>query len=370
MPFASIPDALEAFRQGQMIVVADDEDRENEGDLTIAAQFVTPEIINFMATHGRGLICLSLPRAKCEQLDLKLMSPNNSSKFGTAFTESVDAAEGVTTGISAADRALTIQVCLKPDAKPSDLARPGHMFPLMARDGGVLVRAGQTEASVDLATLAGLTPAGVICEIMNEDGTMARVPDLERFCERHQLPLITVADLIRYRLKHERVIHRAAEGSIETPHGRFRTLLYESHYDQEKHFVLTAGEFGPDDEVLVRVHAHCAYGNLFQSVRCDCQRLAEQALRRIAQEGRGALVYLHLGGSGLRLAEGRIITHGEEFASFMGLDPMMAQYEYGVGAQILRDLGLHRIRLMTNRPRKFVGLEAFGVTITALEQLQ
>jgi 3,4-dihydroxy 2-butanone 4-phosphate synthase / GTP cyclohydrolase II len=298
-----------------------------------------------------------------------LMSPSNSRKFGTAFTESVDAAVGVTTGISAADRALTIQVCMDEKARAKDLARPGHMFPLMAREGGVLVRSGQTEAAVDLAKLAQLKPGGVICEIMNEDGTMARVPDLEKFCQKHDLLMVTVADLVRYRLKHERVVQRAGEGNIRTEFGTFRTVVYESPFSEEKHMVLAMGDFDEDEETLVRVHAHCVYGNIFGSLDCDDHKLVRSSLKRIAEVGKGALVYLHLSAGGVVVREKQILTHGTDFASFIGRDPQAAQYEYGIGAQIIRDLGLKKLRLMTNRPRKFVALDAFGVSIESFETL-
>lgn len=369
MAFASIEEALDDFRSGKMLVVVDDEDRENEGDLTIAAEKVTPEIINFMAVHGRGLICLALSEDKCDQLGLSLMSPSNSSRFGTAFTESIDAAHGVTTGISAADRSLTIQVCMRPGARPSDLARPGHMFPLRAKRGGVLVRAGQTEAAVDLARLSGLEPGGVICEIMNEDGTMARVPELFQFCERHGIRMISVADLIRYRLKHERFIQRTAEGRISTQHGDFQTLVYRSLIQDEIHTVLTLGDFHGKRDVLVRMHAHCALGNLFGSTGCDCRRLVDSSLAAIAREGAGALVYLHQSSPGLRIGRAEdgtptVHAHSRDPQFYSTTDgTRVIQHESGIGAQILSDLGLHRIRLLTNHPRKVVGLEGFGIEI-------
>src|SRR5258706_7627418 len=301
MPFVTVPEAVEEIRAGRILVVVDDEDRENEGDLTIAAEKVTPEIINFMATHGRGLICLPLTAERCDYLRLPLMSPQNTSNFGTAFCESIDAREGVTTGISAADRTRTILTAIDPATRPSDLARPGHLFPLRAREGGVLVRAGQTEASVDLARLAGLVPAGVICEIMNPDGTMARVPELEGFCRHHGLKMISVAQLIRYRLKHERYIHRRAEGCIETEFGEFRTVAYASDLNPEMHLALIRGEPAGHENVLVRMHSHCVYGDVFGSKFCDCQRLVRDSLRRIAQEGTGGLVHLHQSGPCFRI---------------------------------------------------------------------
>jgi 3,4-dihydroxy 2-butanone 4-phosphate synthase/GTP cyclohydrolase II len=350
MPFASIPEALEEIRAGRMLVVVDDEDRENEGDLTIAASKITPEAINFMATHGRGLICLTLTSERCDALRLPLMSPHNTSNFGTAFCESIDAREGVTTGISATDRALTILAAIDPNTKPADLARPGHIFPLRARDGGVLVRGGQTEAAVDLSRLAGLDPSGVICEIMNEDGTMSRVPQLIEFCQRHGLKMISVADLIRYRLHHERCIHHGAEGRIQTEFGEFRTIVYTSDLSAASHIALVRGDVAGKENVLVRMHAHCAYGNLFGSTECDCQAVLRGAMRRIAQEGEGVLVYLHQAGVPVK-AHNRNVPQ----------PPL--QHEVGLGAQILSDLGLHTIRLLTNHPRRIVALEGFGIRI-------
>jgi len=357
MPFASIPEAIEETRAGRMLVVVDDEDRENEGDLTIAAEKVTPEIINFMAVHGRGLICLTLTGDRCDALRLPLMSPINTSNFGTAFCESIDAVEGVTTGISAADRTNTILAAVRPGTRPHDLARPGHVFPLRARDGGVLVRAGQTEASVDLSRLAGLDPSGVICEIMNEDGTMARVPQLKEFCARHGLKMISVADLIRYRLRHERIIHRRAEGCIATEFGDFRTYLYSSDLSAESHVALVRGDIAGAERVLVRMHSHCSYGNVFGSTSCDCQRNVRMALKNIAEAGAGVLVYLHQTRLSLRTENGRIAGHDRNDSQ------APPQHEVGTGAQILSDLGLHTIRLLTNHPRRIVALEGFGIEI-------
>ncbi len=351
MPFSSIPEAIEDFRAGKMLVVVDDEDRENEGDLTVAGELVTPEIINFMAVHGRGLICLAMSEEKCNALNLPLMSPNNTSRFGTAFTESVDAAEGVTTGISAADRALTIQVAMRTDAKPFDLSRPGHIFPLRAREGGVLVRAGQTEAAVDLARMAELRPGGVICEIMNEDGTMARVPQLFEFCARHGIKMISVAELIRYRLLNERFIRRKNEGTMRNEFGEFRTVSYSSTLDREAHLALVRGNPSADRPVLVRMHSHCVYGDVFGSVECTCAKLVRKSLERIAAEGEGVLVYLHQTGPGMRMHFQR--PDGQR----------VLQHENGIGAQILADLGLKKIRLLTNHPRKVVGLEGYGIEI-------
>jgi len=364
MPFASVPEAIDEIRAGRMIVVVDDEDRENEGDLTIAAEKVTPEIINFMATQGRGLICLAMTPERCDYLRLPLMSPTNTSNFGTAFCESIDAREGVTTGISAADRTATILKAIDPDCRPADLARPGHMFPLRAREGGVLVRAGQTEASVDLARLAGLTPAGVICEIMNEDGTMARVPQLHEFCVRFGLKMISVAELIRYRMKHEKFIRRAAEGCIDTEFGEFRTVAYASDINPEYHLALVRGDVFGQERVLVRMHSRCVSGDVFGATSCDCGRLVRESLRQIAQEGSGVLVYLHETGPGFRVDGGRMVSHDRDFMHYQGeAGQRQLQHEHGLGAQILSDLGLHTIRLLTNHPRKIVALEGFGIEI-------
>jgi 3,4-dihydroxy 2-butanone 4-phosphate synthase/GTP cyclohydrolase II len=369
MAFVSVPEALDEIRAGRILVVVDDEDRENEGDLTIAAEKVTPEIINFMATQGRGLICLALTPERCDFLRLPLMSPTNTSNFGTAFTESIDALDGVTTGISAADRTRTILQAIDPQCRPSDLARPGHMFPLRSREGGVLVRAGQTEASVDLARLAGLSPAGVICEIMNEDGTMARVPQLVEFCHRHNLKMLSVAELIRYRLKHERFIHRVAEGTIQTEFGEFRTIAYTSDLGPETHLALVRGEVAGKENVLVRMHARCMFGDVFASTSCDCARLVHRSMQAIAEVGEGVLVYLHGTGPGFRIVrEGyeapRIASHDRDFGHYRGeAGQRQLQHEHGIGAQILSDLGLHTIRLLTNHPRKIVALEGFGIEI-------
>jgi 3,4-dihydroxy 2-butanone 4-phosphate synthase/GTP cyclohydrolase II len=375
MPFVSVPEALEEIRAGRILVVVDDEDRENEGDLTIAAEKVTPEIVNFMAMHGRGLICLALTAERCEYLRLPLMSPHNTSNFGTAFCESIDAREGVTTGISATDRTRTILKAIDPACRPSDLARPGHVFPLRAREGGVLVRAGQTEASVDLAQLAGLTPAGVICEIMNPDGTMARVPQLEEFCRAHGLKMISVAELIRYRLQHERYIYRKAEGCIQTEFGEFRTIAYGSNIDPEIHMALIRGEVEAREDVLVRMHSRCVYGDVFGSLHCDCHKLIRASLKRIAEEDLGVLVYLHQTGLGFRIQKDdtgsdRMVCHSRDFMHYAGAaGQLQLQHESGIGAQILSDLRLHTIRLLTNHPRKIVALEGFGIEITGQEPL-
>jgi 3,4-dihydroxy 2-butanone 4-phosphate synthase / GTP cyclohydrolase II len=369
MPFVSVPEAIEEIRAGRILVVVDDEDRENEGDLTIAAEKVTPQIINFMATHGRGLICIAMTAEQCDYLRLPLISQQNTSNFGTAFCESVDARVGVTTGISAADRTRTILACIDPDAKPADLARPGHIFPLRAKEGGVLVRAGQTEASVDLARMAGLTPSGVICEIMNEDGTMARVPELLEFCARHGLKMLSVAELIRYRLKNERYIHRIGEGFLDTEFGPFRTIAYSSDYPSESraetHLALICGEVAGQENVLVRMHSHCVYGDIFGSTQCECRKMIQGSLRQIAGEELGVLVYLHQTGLGFQLkpdaaGQRRLVSHDRELDVQRSL-----QHESGIGAQILTDLGLHTIRLLTNHPRKIVALEGFGIEIVA-----
>src|ERR1017187_6638879 len=369
MPFVSIPQAIDEIRSGRILVVVDDEDRENEGDLTIAAEKVTPEVVNFMATHGRGLICLALTPESCDALHLPPMSPLYTSNFGTAFCESIDAREGTTTGISAADRTCTILTAIGPDCRPGDLARPGHIFPLRARDGGVLVRAGQTEASVDLSRLAGLDPSGVICEIMNEDGTMARVPQLREFCARHGLKMISVADLIRYRMKHGKFVRRVAEGGIQTEFGEFRTIAYASDLNPEYHLALVRGEVAGHEQVLVRMHSRCLYGDVFGSTGCDCAGLVRNSLRMIAQQGLGGLVYLHETGPGFRVERGpsgeaRMVSHGRDFMHYKGEDGQrQLQHEHGIGAQILCDLGLHTIRLLTNHPRKIVALEGFGIEI-------
>ena len=366
MAFVAVEEAIAEIRAGRMLVVVDDEDRENEGDLTIAAEKITPAIINFMATHGRGLICLALTTARCDYLRLPLMSTRNTSNFGTAFTESIDALHGVTTGISAADRAHTILTAIDPATRAADLARPGHVFPLQARDGGVLVRAGQTEAAVDLSRLAGLTPAGVICEIMNEDGTMARVPQLLEFCALHGLKMMSVADLIRYRLQNERYIRRRGEGVLETAHGAFRMISYASDIDSETHLALVRGDVQGQEGVLVRMHTHCVFGDVFGSVECDCRRLLDDSLRRIAEEGRGVVVYLHQTGPGIRTQPqpgglDRLLPHSREAAH------RPPRHETGIGAQILQDLGLRNIRLLTNHPRKVVALDGFGIRI--IEQI-
>ncbi len=370
MTFASVPEAIEDFRQGKIVVIVDDEDRENEGDLTIAAEKITPEAINFMATHGRGLICLALDADICSRLELAPMSAVNTARLGTAFCEAIDAAEGITTGVSAYDRAHTIHVAMQPDTRPQDLARPGHMFPLRARPGGVLVRSGQTEAAVDLARLAGLSAGGVICEIMNEDGTMARVPQLLQFCSQYGFKLISVADLIRYRMQTEKLIEREASGMVRTPFGEFQTIRYASRTAEAgSHLALVYGKVDGRKDVLVRVHSHCVYGDVFRSLDCDCHHLITEALRTIAAAGQGVLIYLHQTGAGIQTVRHdglcELVTHGRAQSTFLPSErhPPL-QYETGVGAQILSDLGLSTIHLLTNHPRKVVGLEGFGIQIT------
>jgi 3,4-dihydroxy 2-butanone 4-phosphate synthase / GTP cyclohydrolase II len=367
--FIDVQTALAEIRAGRMIVVVDDEDRENEGDLTIAAEFATPEVINFMATHGRGLICLALTEDRLDYLRLGMMTNHNTSQYGTAFTESIDAREGVTTGISAYDRARTIKVAIDPASRPTDLVKPGHTFPLRARKGGVLVRAGQTEAAVDLARMAGLIPAGVICEIMKEDGTMARVPDLIEFCRQHEMKMLTVAELIRYRMQHERYIQRIGEGVLPTRYGEFRLVAYESEVDGgESHVALLYGDAGEGDEpLLVRVHSHCLVGDVFGTTLCECNAVLDQSMKMIADSGRGAIIYLHQTAKGFNvreLAEGSALSFEHESRNAKNPeDQRRTQRQIGLGAQILSDLNLRRIRLLTNHPRRVPALEGFGIEI-------
>jgi len=369
-PFTDVPEALEEIRAGRMIVVVDDEDRENEGDLTLAAEKVTPEAINFMAKYGRGLVCLAMTEERLDHLRIGPMTAENTSQYGTAFCEAIDARTGVTTGISAYDRARTVQVAIDPATKPSDLARPGHVFPLRARKGGVLVRAGQTEASVDLARLAGMVPAGIICEIMKDDGSMARVPDLIEFCREHKLKMLTVAEIIRHRMAHERYVHRVGEALVDTRFGEFRLIAYESEVDGggESHVALIRGEIeNSATPVLVRMHAHCLMGDVFGATGCECHATLEGSLRRIGEEGRGALIYLHQTSQGFSIEKvgdrSALSFHrGRKLPALLDSE-RQTQREIGIGAQILSDLNLRNIRLLTNRPKKVAALEGFGIEI-------
>jgi 3,4-dihydroxy 2-butanone 4-phosphate synthase/GTP cyclohydrolase II len=368
-PFAAVEDAVEAIRRGEMVIVVDDEDRENEGDLTMAAEKVTAEAINFMARFGRGLICLPMTGERLDKLEVPLMVTQNSTRFETAFCVPIEAKRGTSTGISAADRAATVRAAISPKTKPSDLARPGHMFPLRARDGGVLVRTGQTEAAVDLARIAGLTPAGVICEIMNDDGTMARVPALTRFAKKHKLLMITIADLIRYRMRTEGLVTKVADAELPTEHGLFRIHGYESVIDRETHLALVCGDIGEGEDVLVRVHSKCLTGDVFHSARCDCGMQLEAALQQIARAGRGVLLYLNQEGRGIGLAN-KLRAYALQDQGFdtveanerLGFKP--DQRDYGIGAQILRAIGVRSMRLLTNNPRKFVGLQGYGLSVS------
>ena len=367
-PFATVEEAVDDIRSGRFVVVVDDEDRENEGDVVIAAQFATPEAINFMATHARGLICLCLTEERCDRLGLRPMTDDNQAPLGTAFTVSIEAREGVTTGISAHDRSHTIQVAINPASTPHDLVQPGHVFPLRARKGGVLERMGQTEAAVDLARLAGLTPAGVVCEVMNEDGTMARVPDLVPYCRRHGLKLITVADLVEYRRRTEKLIEREVSVRLPTEYGEFRAVAFREKLTSKHHVALVRGDVEGAENVLVRVHSECLTGDVFHSLRCDCREQFDMAMRRIAAEDQGVLLYMAQEGRGIGLLNKLRAYELQE----AGLDTVDANLElgfpadardYGIGNQILADLGLTTVRFLTNNPKKLTGIEGFGLTV-------
>ncbi len=368
MGLATIPEAIEDIKAGKFVIVVDDEDRENEGDLVIAAEKVTPEAINFMAKYGRGLICAPLTGQRLDELKVPMMVANNTSKFTTAFAVSVEAKEGTTTGISAADRARTVLSLVNPKTKPDDLLMPGHMFPLRAKDGGVLVRAGQTEATVDLARLAGLAPAGVLCEIMNEDGTMARLPQLENIARKFDLKIISVADLIAYRRRHEKLVHRVAEAKIPTQYAEFTAIAYKSDVDPYEHLALVLGDVTTEQPVLVRAHSECLTGDVFHSMRCDCGEQLDVAMEMIAREGRGVIIYLRQEGRGIGL-HNKIKAYALQEK---GMDTVEAnlslgfpadQRDYGIGAQIMADLGLHDIKLLTNNPKKRIGLESYGLKV-------
>ncbi len=369
MPLAKVRDAIDDIRKGRMLILVDDEDRENEGDFCFAAEHVTPEKINFMAKHGRGLVCLSMTEESLRELDLPMMVEKNTSRFETAFTVSIDASKGITTGISAYDRAHTIRLVADDQTKPEDFVRPGHIFPLRAKPGGVLVRTGQTEGSIDLARLAGLKPAAVICEIMKDDGTMARMPDLEVFAEKHNIKIVAIKDLVSYRLRKESLVEKVAEAVIPSPFGgEFRALVYRSVLDRTEHLAMVKGEFDPEESVLVRVHSECLTGDVFHSLRCDCGAQLIRAMEMIGEEGKGALIYMHQEGRGIGLAnkikayalqeKGKDTVEANEA---LGLLPDLR--EYGIGAQILTHLGIRKLRMMTNNPKKIIGLEGYGLEV-------
>jgi 3,4-dihydroxy 2-butanone 4-phosphate synthase/GTP cyclohydrolase II len=368
MPLATIPEAIKDIKDGKFVIVVDDEDRENEGDLVIAAEKVDADAINFMATHGRGLICMPVTGERLDELRIPMVVSNNTSKFTTPFTVPVEAREGTTTGISAADRARTVQVMIDPKTRPEDILMPGHMFPLRAREGGVLVRGGQTEATTDLARLAGLKPAGVLCEIMNKDGTMARLPQLEVFAKKHGLKIISVADLIAYRYRHERLVQSVAEAKLPTPYGNFKVIAYKSSTDPDEHLAMVMGDVNTDEPVLVRVHSQCLTGDVFHSLRCDCGEQIEISMKKIAEEGRGVVLYMRQEGRGIGI-HNKIKAYALQDK---GLDTVEANIslgfkadhrDYGVGAQILADLGVKRMRLMTNNPKKISGLASYGLEV-------
>jgi len=375
MSVASVEEIIADLQQGRMIILVDDEDRENEGDLTMAAELVTPEAINFMARYGRGLICLALAPELVDRLQLPQMVRNNQSGFKTAFCVSVEARRGVTTGISAADRAITILTAVADQARPEDLVSPGHVFPIRARKGGVLVRTGQTEGSVDLARLAGLKSAAVICEVMKDDGTMARMPDLEKFAEAHHIKIGTIADLVEYRLRHESFVHRRAATMLPTYFGEFTALAYDNDIDENQHVALVKGEIHPDEPVLVRVHSECVTGDVFHSLRCDCGDQLEAAMEKVQEEGKGVILYMHQEGRGIGLVnklrayelqdQGADTVEANEALGFKA-----DLRDYGIGAQILRDLGVRKMRLMTNNPKKIIGLEGYGLHVVERVSLE